>query len=225
MGIIKKVVRRAAVRKEKRMVKAHAQKEAMAYKSLVPEHIDRGEASQTIFDQAKRYLTKVHGKRCIVCEMRGEDPTEHYADNHIESHHWFEWCKANVDNMEHVEVVLRALSPFLHGLAIMSYKNPNWKAELLSGKRPPSLWELPEWKGHPFVSLDDPRNQFFLCHAHHQQATKEWASEGYDVIGLHHIPITEWIQYMVLPKGVFPVAHDDGYFKVTKLDGKVHHKE
>lgn len=209
----------------KRIVKAHAQSEAMLFKSLIPDHEDRKGADQGVFDQAKRYLTKLHGKRCIVCEMRGEDPYDHHEENHIESHHWFEWCKANADNMAHVEIVLRALSPFLHGLTIMSYKNPKWKQELQAGAKPPSLWDLPEWKEHPFTTLDDPRNQVFLCHAHHQQSTRKQSSEGYDVIGLHHIPITEWIQYMVLPKGVNPVSHDASYFAVTKLDGRVHHEE
>jgi hypothetical protein len=64
-----------------------------------------------------------------------------------------------------------------------------------------------------------------LCHAHHQQSTKEQSSEGYDVLGLHHIPITEWIQYMALPAGVNPVSHDESYFQVTKLNNKVPQKE
>lgn len=208
-------------------VSAHAQNEAMIYKSLVPEHIDRKEASTALFDQAKKYLRKLYGApRCIVCEMRGEDPYDHHPENHIESHHWFEWCKANVNNMEMVEVTLRALSPFIHGLYIISRSRPAWKEELRKGIITiPSLWDLPEWKNHPFQSLDDPRNQYFLCHAHHQQSTKEEIADGYDIIGLHHVPMPEWTQYMGLPKGVYPVAHEDHHENTQHLDRRVYHEE
>lgn len=194
-------------------VKAHAQHESMDFSELIPEHIDRAEASQVIFDHAKKFLTQVYGgKRCIVCEMRGEVPTDHYEDNQIESHHVFEWCHANENDMQMVEIVLRALSPFIHGLYMAS------KEDILAGKPLPSLWEHTALKNVPFKSLDDPRNQYFLCHAHHQQSTKEQINEGYDIIGLHHIPWPQWLQYLGLPKGKYPVKHIP---HATKLNRRV----
>ena len=183
-------------------VEAHAQHESMDFFELIPSHIDRSKASQTIFDHAKKFLTNVYGgKRCIVCEMRGENHLDHHPDNQIESHHVFEWCHANENNMQMVEVVLRALSPFIHGLYMIN------REDILAGKQIPSLWEHPALKNSPFTSLDDPRNQYFLCHAHHQQSTKVEIGEGFDIIGLHHLPWPQWLQYMGLPSGKFPVKH------------------
>jgi hypothetical protein len=194
-------------------VRAHEQDETMEYESIIPAHINRKQASQSEFDRAKKFLTKLYGgKRCIVCEMRGENPLDHHPENHVESHHVFEWCKANANNMQMVEITLRAISPFIHGLYLIS------KEDILAGKPVPSLWDHPELKDKPFTTLDDPRNQWFLCHAHHQQSTNKEIKEGFDIIGLHHSPFPEWIQYMGLPSGSFPmrhVHHDDG------LDRKV----
>jgi hypothetical protein len=192
----------------KRIVPAHEQIETMKYAEIVPEHIDRHQASQEEFDDAKKFLTKVYGgKRCIVCEMRGENPFDH-PENHIESHHVFEWCHWNENDLKMVEVVLRALSPFIHGLYMIS------REDVLAGKPIPSLWDHPELKDKPFTSLDDPRNQFFLCHAHHQQSTKEQIANGYDVIGLHHVAWPVWLQYLGMPSGKIPAHHinhhDDG---------------
>ncbi|HLI46801.1 MAG TPA: hypothetical protein VKU94_06370 [Geobacterales bacterium] len=186
------------------IVKAHVQDELMRYEEIIPAHISRKKASQEEFDKAKKFLTKLYGgKRCIVCEVRGEKP-----QSQIESHHVFEWCHWNDNNLEMVEVVLRALSPFIHGMYMIS------KEDILSGKPIPSLWEHPELKDKPFSSLDDPRNQFFLCHAHHQQSTKEQIANNYDIIGIHHVPWTIWLQYMGMSSGKLPVIHakhhDDG---------------
>lgn len=185
------------------IVDAHHQIEHMTYEEIIPSHINRGEASQTVFDNAKKFLKQVYGgKRCIVCEMRGEqfDDPKH-GKNQIESHHVFEWCHWNDNDMRMVEITLRALSPFLHGLYMMS------KEDILAGKPVLSLWDHPSLKGKPFESLDDPRNQFFLCHAHHQQATKEQIAMGYDILGIHHVAFTIWLQYMGMPAGKIPVKH------------------
>lgn len=195
---------------EKRIIPAHEQIEIEAVAEVIPEHIDRKQASQKVFDEAKKFLTKVYGgKRCIVCEMRGEKPV-----GHIESHHVFEWCHWNDNDMQMVEVVLRALSPFIHGLYMIS------KEDVLAGKRIPSLWEHPELVNVPFTSLDDPRNQFFLCHAHHQQSTKDQIAHGYDVVGIHHVPWTIWLQYLGMPTGKIPVHHVDPHVH-DKLNRKV----
>jgi hypothetical protein len=184
------------------MVDAHDQKDHMDFVEVIPEHIDRGHASQSEFDHAKKFLKKVYGgKRCIVCEMRGEDYRDHGKQNHIESHHVFEWCHWNDNDMQMVEITLRAMSPFIHGL----YMIP--KEQVLAGDPIPSLWNHPDLIHKPFTSLDDPRNQFFLCHAHHQQSTKEQIKTGYDILGIHHVPFTVWLQYMGMPKGKLPVEH------------------
>lgn len=178
-------------------VNAHKQEESMDYNEIIPAHINRKEASQAEFDKAKKFLTKAYGgKRCIVCEMRGETPKDH-----IESHHVFEWCHWNDNDMVMVEIVLRALSPFIHGMYMIS------KEDILAGKPVPTLWEHPELKGVKFDSLDDPRNQFFLCHAHHQQSTKDQIEKGYDILGIHHVAFTIWLQYLGMPTGKFPVEH------------------
>lgn len=200
---------------DKHTVLAHEQNEHEDYVEVIPEHIDRGHASQSVFDHAKKFLTKVYGgKRCIVCEMRGEDPSEHGPDNHIESHHVFEWCHWNDNDLKMVEITLRALSPFIHGLYMTNRDN------VLNGHSIPTLWDHPDLVNVPFTSLDDPRNQFFLCHAHHQQATKKQIADGYDVIGIHHVPWTIWLQYLAMPKGKLPVHHADQH-KHDNLDRKV----
>ena len=182
-------------------VAAHKQLEHMTYEEILPTHINRKEASQTVFDNAKKFLKRVYGgKRCIVCEMRGEDPFK-YEGNQIESHHVFEWAHWNDNDMKMVEVVLRALSPFIHGLYMVS------KEDILAGVPVPSLWNHPTLKNKPFESLDDPRNQFFLCHAHHQQSTREQQALGYDVLGIHHVAWTVWLQYMGMPSGKLPAQH------------------
>lgn len=185
-------------------VQAHNQEEHEDFEEIIPAHINRKQASQSEFDRAKKFLTKAYGgKRCIVCEMRGETPKDH-----IESHHVFEWCHWNDNDMQMVEVVLRALSPFIHGLYMIS------KEDVLAGKEIPSLWSHPELKDKKFDSLDDPRNQFFLCHAHHQQSTNEQIKNGYDIIGIHHVAFTIWLQYLGMPTGKVPAIHakhhDDG---------------
>lgn len=184
-------------------VKAHEQFEDADFVEVIPAHIDRKEASQTEFNRAKRELKALYGKpRCIMCEMAGEEP-----QGNIESHHVFEWCHWNDNDMKKVEVILRALSPFIHGLYLIS------KKDILAGKPIPSLWEHPDYKDKPFTSLDDARNQYFLCHAHHQQSTKEQIEEGYDRLGLHHVPWTIWLQYFAMKTGRLPahhaVEHDD----------------
>lgn len=200
---------------EQKIVQAHEQLEINAVEEVIPEHIDRKQADQKVFDHAKAFLTEVYGgKRCIVCEMRGENPADHGKDNHIESHHVFEWCHWNDNDLQMVEVTLRALSPFLHGLYMIS------REDVLAGKRIPSLWEHPELVNVPFTSLDDPRNQFFLCHAHHQQSTKEQIANGYDVIGIHHVAWTIWLQYMGMPHGKLPAHHVDPH-EHDKLDRRV----
>lgn len=187
-------------------VKAHTQNESMDYEEIIPAHIDRKKASQSEFDNAKRFLAReFKGKRCIVCEMRGEKPK-----GYIEAHHVFEWCHWNDNNMEMVETTLRALSPFVHGMYMIN------KKDILKGERIPSLWEHSELKHKKFDSLDDPRNLFFLCHAHHQQSTNEQTENGYDILGLHNVPFTEWLQYMGMPKDKIPVRH-----AVEKMDNKV----
>jgi hypothetical protein len=187
-------------------VQAHIQNESMDYEEIIPAHVDRKEASQAEFDKAKKFLTKAYGgKRCIVCEMRGEKPT-----SHIESHHVFEWCHWNDNDMRKVEIALRALSPFIHGMYMIS------EEDILAGKPVPSLWEHPELKDKPFTSLDDPRNQYFLCHAHHQQSTNAEIGKGYDVIGLHHLPFPQWLQYMGLPIGKLPVKHEPHEDKLNR---------
>lgn len=184
-----------------RVVNAHNQLEHMTYEEIIPAHIDRGEASQTVFNNAKNFLKMIYGgKRCIVCEMRGEN-WQDIPKNQIESHHVFEWCHWNDNDLRMVEIVLRALSPFIHGL----YMIP--KEEILAGAPIPSLWDHPALKGKPFESLDDPRNQFFLCHAHHQQSTAEQRKLGIDILGIHHVAWTIWLQYLGMPKGKFPVKH------------------
>jgi hypothetical protein len=189
-------------------IKAHSQEESMDFEEIIPAHVNRKGASQSEFDRAKKFLTKVYGgKRCIVCEMRGETPKDH-----IESHHVFEWCHWNDNDMKMVEATLRALSPFLHGMYMIS------KEDILEGKEIPSLWNHPELKDKPFDSLDDPRNQYFLCHAHHQQSTNAEIEDGYDIIGLHHVPFPQWLQYLGLPSGILPVKHEP---HDDKLDRKV----
>jgi hypothetical protein len=148
----------------------------------------------------------MEGKRCIVCEMRKETPR-----SQIESHHVFEWSHWNHNDLRMVELTLRALSPFIHGLYLVDQK------DILAGKPILSLWDQPALKGKPFVSLDDPRNQFFICHAHHQQSTKEQIANGYDVLGIHHVPFTIWLQYMGMPKDTFPALHTVG-IQSTQLD-------
>lgn len=183
----------------KDMVSAHEQEEITDVVEIIPGHIDRKEASQSEFDRAKRFLTELYGgKRCIVCEMRGETPKDQ-----IESHHVFEWCHWNDNDMKMVEVTLRALSPFIHSLYLIG------KDDILAGKPITSLWEHPNLKEKPFTSLDDPRNQYFLCHAHHQQSTKDQIKDGYDVIGLHHVPWSIWLQYLGMPAGKWPARHAD----------------
>lgn len=190
-------------------VQAHNQEEHEDFLEVIPAHINRKQASQAEFDKAKKFLTKAYnGKRCIVCEMRGEKPKDQ-----IESHHVFEWCHWNDNDMQMVEVVLRALSPFLHGLYMIS------KEDVLAGKEIPSLWNHPELKDKKFNSLDDPRNQFFLCHAHHQQSTKAEIEKGYDIIGIHHVAFTIWLQYLGMPSGKVPVLHADHH--TDGLDRKV----
>jgi hypothetical protein len=182
-------------------VPAHKQKEEEAFLEIIPEHINRGEASQTIFNRAKKQLKSIYGgKRCIVCEARGEDYTA-IKGNQIESHHVFEWCHWNDNDMKMVEVTLRALSPFIHGLYMID------KEKVLNGEPIPSLWNHDMFKHVPFDSLDDARNQFFLCHSHHQQATHEQIAAGHDAIGIHHVPFTIWLQYLGMPKGKVPVQH------------------
>lgn len=184
-----------------KQVAAHKQEEEDHFLEIIPEHINRGEASQGTFDHAKKTLKQLYGgKRCIVCEARGEN-WQDIKGNIIESHHVFEWCHWNDNDMQMVEVALRALSPFIHGL----YMIP--KKDILAGKPIPSLWNHPQFVGKKFDSLDDARNQFFICHAHHQQSTKEQIAAGYDVLGIHHVPFTIWLQYLGMPKGKFPVQH------------------
>jgi hypothetical protein len=179
------------------IVKAHTEEEHMEYEEIFPEHIDRSKASQTIFDNAKKFLTKLYGgKRCIVCEMRGETPKDQ-----IESHHIFEWSHWNDNDMKMVEVTLRALSPFIHGMYLIK------REDILGGSHIPSLWDHPSLKNKPFTSLDDPRNQYFICRSHHQQSTDEQIEEGYDVIGIHHLPFPQWLQYLGLPSGKIPARH------------------
>lgn len=195
---------------EKKIVAAHEQVEIDAVAEIIPEHINRKQASQSEFDHAKKFLTDVYqGKRCIVCEMRGEQPK-----GNIESHHVFEWCHWHDNDMKRVEIVLRALSPFLHGLYTIS------QDDVLAGKPIPSIWNHPALQNKPFTSLDDPRNQFFLCHAHHQQSTKEQIEHGYDVIGIHHVAWTIWLQYLGMPSGKIPAHHIDPH-EHDKLDRKV----
>jgi hypothetical protein len=185
------------VNQEKDFVQPHEQEEIIDVVEIIPGHVDRKEASQSEFDRAKRFLTDLYGgKRCIVCEMRGDIPK-----SQIESHHVFEWCHWNDNDIEMVEATLRALSPFIHGLYMIS------KADVLAGKPIPSLWEHPDLKDKPFESLDDPRNQYFLCHAHHQQSTKYEINDGYDVFGLHHLPWPIWLQYLGMPAGKWPARH------------------
>jgi hypothetical protein len=182
-----------------RIVKAHEQIEETAVAEVIPDHIDRKQASQAEFDHAKKTLRKLYGKpRCIMCEMAGEE-----SKGNIESHHVFEWCHWNDNDMQKVEIVLRALSPFIHGLYMIS------KEEVLAGKTIPTLWEHPDFKGKPFNSLDDARNQLFLCHAHHQQSTKAQIADGYDRVGLHHVVWVIWLQYFAMKEGKLPVHHVD----------------
>lgn len=184
-----------------RQVEAHTQKEEDKFLEIIPAHIDRGEASQSTFDHAKKQLKKIYGgKRCIVCESRGEN-WQDIPGNLIESHHMFEWSHWNNNNIQMVEIALRALSPFMHGLYMID------KKDILAGKPIPSLWEHPDFIGKPFTSLDDARNQFFLCHSHHQQATHDQIAAGLDALGIHHVPFTIWIQYMGTPHGVLPATH------------------
>jgi hypothetical protein len=191
----------------KEKIEAHTNIETITYEEIFPEHEDRHSANQTIFDNAKRFLKQLYGgKRCIVCEMRKETPR-----SQIESHHVFEWSHWNHNDLRMVELTLRALSPFIHGLYLVDQK------DILAGKPILSLWDQPALKGKPFVSLDDPRNQFFICHAHHQQSTKEQIANGYDVLGIHHVPFTIWLQYMGMPKDTFPALHTVG-IQSTQLD-------
>ena len=187
-------------------VEAHESSEHMDYVEIRPSHIDRKEASQTIFDRAKKNLTELFGgKRCCVCEFRGENYLDHHHENKIESHHMFEWSYQNADNIQLVEVILRLLSPFMHGIYLMS------REDILAGKPLVSLWDHSNFKCREFTSFDDARNQFFICNAHHQQSTKDETAKGYDILGLHHIPLPIWIQYLVMPSGVFPVKHGESY--------------
>lgn len=183
-------------------VEAHSQHEHMDYEEMRPEHINRKVASQAVFDHAKKELTKIYnGKRCCVCEFRGENFQDHHPENQIESHHIFEWSYQNADDIKLVEVILRLISPFIHGVYMMS------KEDILTGKPLFSLWDHPDFINKPFTSFDDARNQYFLCNAHHQQSTKNEIASGYDIIGLHHIPLPDWLQYFVMASGVFPVRH------------------
>ncbi|WP_317188291.1 hypothetical protein, partial [Escherichia coli] len=101
---------------DKHVVPQHKKVEHENFVEIIPEHIDRKESNQTEFEHAKEFLKKVFGgKRCIVCEMRNETPI-----GNIESHHVFEWCHANDNDMSMVETVLRALSPFIHGLYMVT---------------------------------------------------------------------------------------------------------
>jgi hypothetical protein len=74
--------------------------------------------------------------------MRGETPK-----SQIESHHVFEWCNWNVNDMKMVEATLGAISPFIHGLYMIS------KGGILAGKPIPLLWNHPDLKGKPFNPL------------------------------------------------------------------------
>lgn len=186
------------------IVKAHSQNEHMDFEENLPEHIQRAKASQTVFDHAKKYLTKLYGgKRCAMCEWMGIKPTDIHADNKIESHHFFEWSHWNAVDMEKVEAILRSISPLIHGLYMTTMK------EINSGKPLYSIWNEPEFKDKPFDSLDDARNQWFLCHAHHQQSNKVWQDLGvdHDFIGLHHAPITLVALYFVMLVGQYPMHH------------------
>lgn len=188
---------------EKDIVKAHEQNESDPIVEIFADHISRKEASGAEFGHAKQLLTKLYGgKRCIVCEMRGEK----YKDN-IESHHVFEWAHWNQANMQMIETTLRTLSPFIHGMYMISQE------DILAGKPIPSLWDHPEFKDKPFNSLDDARNQYFLCHAHHQQSTKEETGEGYDIVGLHHAPFPQWLQYLAMKAPQIAIKHDGNYHK------------
>jgi hypothetical protein len=210
-------------------VEAHTQRETADIDELLPGHINRKKASQVEFDKAKKFLTELYGgKRCIVCEIRGENHLDHHPENHIESHHVFEWSHWNDNDMEMVEVTLRALSPFIHGLYILTadaYRNGGYAAVrpalfniVNSGTDIPTLWKIVTDK---FDSLDDPRNQLFLCHAHHQQATKDEINGGYDIIGLHHMFWTLWLQYMGMPSGKVPALHHAEQHHVDGLNRKV----
>jgi hypothetical protein len=182
-------------------VHAHTQEEHMDYEEIRPSHINRKNASQTVFDHAKKELTELFvGKRCCVCEFRGEKFQELHEDNQIESHHMFEWSYQNADNIKKVELILRLLSPLMHGIYLMT------EDEILSGKLV-TLWDHEHYKNKPLTSYDDARNQWFLCKFHHQQSTKQALEDGIDIIGLHHIPFPDWLQYFVMPTGVFPVKH------------------
>jgi hypothetical protein len=143
--------------KDKNNVEAHEQEEHMDYSEIRPSHINRKNASQKVFDEAKKELTKLFGgKRCCVCEFRGENFQDLHPDNQIESHHMFEWSYQNADEIKKVEAILRLLSPFMHGIYLMS------KEDILAGKPLVSLWDLYEYKNKPFTSYDDARNQFFI---------------------------------------------------------------
>jgi hypothetical protein len=186
------------------IVKAHSQNEHMDYEEILPEHIQRAKASQSVFDHAKKYLTKLYGgKRCSMCEWMGIKPTDIHADNQIESHHVFEWSHWNSVDIRKVEGALRFISPLIHGMYMMTLD------DVLAGKELYSIWNEPEFKGKPFTSLDDARNQWFLCHAHHQQSNEAWQQLGidHDVIGLHHAPITMVILYFAMLQGQYPMHH------------------
>lgn len=199
-----------------RRVAAHIQHEVNEYEEIVPEHIDRAEASQTVFNAAKRYLEKLFGgKRCIVCEMRGERPEDYGPHNHIESHHMVEWSHWNqIKDWSKVELLSRLTSPLIHGWYLIS------KEDILAGKPLPSLWDRPEWQGKPLTTLDDPRLQWFLCLTHHQQATKEIQALGHDGIGVHHLAVALFFVNMVLDAGDLAARHVD-HHALDGLDRRV----
>jgi hypothetical protein len=64
--------------------------------------------------------------------MRKETPR-----SQIESHHVFEWSHWNHNDLRMVELTLRALSPFIHGLYLVDQK------DILAGKPILSLWTSP----------------------------------------------------------------------------------
>jgi hypothetical protein len=201
---------------EKDIVKAHTQDEYMEFEEVLPEHVQRAEASQATFDHAKKYLTKLYGgKRCAMCEWMGIKPTDIHEDNQIESHHFIEWSHWNASDIKKVEAILRVISPLIHGLYMMTME------DILAGKPLYSIWNEPELKDKPFTSLDMPQNQWFLCHAHHQQSNKAWQDLGidHDMIGLHHAPISLVILYFVMLSGQYPMHHIQHH--EDRLDRKV----
>lgn len=193
------------------IVQAHETIENMGFVENTPAHINRKQANQHVFDEAKKYLTKLYdGKRCSMCEWMGIKPTDIHPDNKIESHHFFEWSHWNGVDLKKVEAILRVVSPLIHGLYKMTIE------DILAGKPLYSIWNEPELQGVKFDSLDSPQNQWFLCHAHHQQSNKAWQELGidHDMIGLHHSPMALVMLYFVMMTGQYPMHHiphhDDG---------------